>query len=201
MKNGLRIAFASAALTAGLAFAGASRANAQVSFRGSFPLPHGRISIGIGDPAFRVGAFVPRGYRVYSRPGYGYGFGYRDRWIPVRRTGSQWLVCESPYGYDQSYNESYVDGGYADDVYVAPSYSYARPLYVERPYSRRVYVDRGWNRGYDHGFVRRDFDRRDDHRSDRGGRDGRRSDGNRDRGHDRGHDRGDDHGRRDGRRN
>ena len=192
MKNGYRIAIAAAALTAGLAFAGASRANAQVSFRGSFPLPHGRISIGIGDPAFRVGAYVPRGYRVYSRSGYGYGFAYRDRWIPVRRYGSQWMVCESPY-----LDGAYADDSYADDYY-APSYS--REIYVERPYTNRIYINRGFG---SRGFSRRDFDRRDfrdgrrfdrnDHRNDRRNdrRDDRRDDHRSDRNHDRRDGRGD----------
>ncbi len=184
MKNGFRIAIASAALTAGLAFAGASRANAQVSFRGSFPLPHGRISIGIGDPAFRVGSYAPRGYRVYSRSGYGYGFAYRSRWIPVRRYGAQWMVCDSPYGV----GDGYVDDayGYGDDVYVEPSYS--REIYVQRPYTNRVYVDQGWGYRGDsrHGFDRR-YDRydRNDRWNDRNhGRNDRRDDRNHDRNHD-----------------
>ena len=61
MRTQFRIAIAAAALLAGLSLAGASRANAGVSFRGTFPLPHGSISIGIVDPTFVVGAFVPYG--------------------------------------------------------------------------------------------------------------------------------------------
>ena len=59
MRNVLRHVVISAALLAGLAVTGGSRADAGVSFSGTFPLPHGQISIGIGDPYFHVGAFVP----------------------------------------------------------------------------------------------------------------------------------------------
>ena len=105
MKTALRIAIVSIALTAGLAVTGGSRAEAQVSFQGSFPLPHGSLSIAIGDPAFAVGAYVPVAYPVIARPGYGYGFGYRNAWIPARRYGSRWIVCEHPYqtGYAYGY--------------------------------------------------------------------------------------------------
>ncbi len=48
MKRAVRIALGSAALATSLAFAGASPANAQVQFEGSIPLPHGRISVGVG---------------------------------------------------------------------------------------------------------------------------------------------------------
>jgi hypothetical protein len=116
MRAGIRIAIASAALTAGLALTGASQAQAQVAFHGSFPVRHGRVSIGIGHPRFRVGTYVPRGYRVYQRPSYGYGFAYRDRWIPVRRYRSQWMICERPYVVGDAYAGGYgYGGGYGDD--------------------------------------------------------------------------------------
>ncbi|MDQ6892395.1 MAG: hypothetical protein M3167_06910 [Acidobacteriota bacterium] len=172
MTKAFRIALASATMVAGLAVAGARPANAQVEFRGSFPLPHGRLTI--GHPSFRVGGFVPFGYRVYSRPGYGYGFLYRSRWIPVRRYSERWVVCESPeyaYGYESDYT---YDGGYAYDPgyveYYSPRYSYSYPRYSYAPgYAYRYHSDwrdngRGWDRGWDH----RRWDRGRDH--DRGGR-------------------------------
>ena len=139
MKNGFRIAIASAALMVGLSFAGASLASAQVSFEGTFPLPHGVISIGIGDPAFRIGAYVPLGYRVDFRPDCGYGFEYGRRWIPVRPYRSRWIVCQRPYGV-------YVDGGCG---------------YHSYPRRYRYY----WH-DHDRGHRRWD-DHRDHHRSDR----------------------------------
>src|SRR5207253_8601116 len=81
MKKAIRIALGSAVLAGGLAVAGASPANAQVRFRGSFPLPHGRISIGVGDGGYGYGGFggggyVPHGYNGYEDPGYGHGVRY-----------------------------------------------------------------------------------------------------------------------------
>src|SRR5258706_2437917 len=116
LRNVLRYVVMSAGLLAGLAVTGGSRADAGVSFSGTLPLPHGQISIGIGDPYFHVGAFVPVGHRVYARSGYGYGFAYNNRWIPVRRYGDDWRVCESPYFddvyYDDVYYEPYYGAGY-----------------------------------------------------------------------------------------
>ena len=80
-----------------------SSANAQVAFQGTFGGPHGRFSIGVGAPAFPVGAYVPYPYvrHVYLRPDFGYGFYYGDRWIPVERYGTRYVVIERPvvYGY------------------------------------------------------------------------------------------------------
>jgi hypothetical protein len=168
----IRIALASAAMVAGLAFAGAKPAAAQVAFSGSFPLPHGRISIGIGDPFFRVGSYVPYGYTVIEDPVYGYGFYYRSRWIPVRPYGSSWLVCDQLYFRDRGFARPYYGGGYG-------SYGYRR--YDNRRYDYRRFDDRRFdNRRFDDHR----FDRRRDGRSDRDHR------GDRDRDHD---------GRRDGR--
>jgi hypothetical protein len=159
MKNGIRIALASAAMVAGLAVAGAKPAAAQVSFSGSFPLPHGRISIGIGDPFFRVGSYVPYGYTVIEDPTYGYGFYYGARWIPVQPYGSTWVVVRQPYfrgGYVRPYARPYY--GYAH------SYGYARPYYGN---SRTVYRN---DRRYDN--------RQNDNRHN----DGRRNDSQRNQG-------------------
>jgi hypothetical protein len=153
MRNVLRQVVISAALLAGLAVTGGSRAQAGVSFSGTFPLPHGQISIGIGDPYFHVGAFVPVGYQVYARSGYGYGFAYNNRWIPVRPYGAAWRVCGSPYFDDVYYNGVYYDanygvgyGGYYGGYYVRPSHHYAyRGGYYPRGGSNHYYAP------YDHG--------------------------------------------------
>jgi hypothetical protein len=170
MKNALRYVVISAALLAGLAVTGGSRTDAGVSvgFSGTFPLPHGQISIGIGDPYFHVGAYVPVGYQVYARSGYGYGFAYNNRWIPVRRYGAGWQVCGSPYFDDAYYNDVYYDpyygvgyGGYYGGYYVRPSHRYAyRGSYSHgsshHNYSPSYHRDRNWNGhrnggGNDHG--------------------------------------------------
>ena len=108
MNKITRIAIASAALTAGLAVTGASQAKAGIEIGSVLNAGHSRtsVSIRIGHPSFVVGAYVPRGYRVYNRPNYGYGFTYRNRWIPVRQYRSTWRVCDRPYvayggGYDR----------------------------------------------------------------------------------------------------
>jgi hypothetical protein len=124
MRKGLRIALATAAVAAGLAFAGASPARAQVQFGGSFPLPHGRISIGFGDPYFPVGSYAPAYCNVYSHPRYGYGFTYRSRFIPVRRYRSRWVIVERPvvvrrvYTDDEYFGAEDYDDGYVDDGYI-----------------------------------------------------------------------------------
>jgi hypothetical protein len=125
MKRATRIALGSAALAACLGFAGASRANAQVRFEGSFPLPHGRISVGVGDPTFPNGSFVPDGYSVYDDPEYGYGFAYGDEWVSCRPYGRRWVIVERrPYfgsrGYgsrrfDRRYQQRYSPRFWRDD--------------------------------------------------------------------------------------
>src|SRR5678815_6128643 len=99
MNKITRIAIASAALTAGLAVTGASQAKAGIEIGSVLNAGHSRtsVSIRIGHPSFVMGAYVPRGYRVYHRPNYGYGFTYRDCWIPVRRYQSTWRVYDRPY--------------------------------------------------------------------------------------------------------
>ena len=159
MRNVLRYAVMSAALLAGAAVTGGSSAQAGISFSGTFPLPHGQISIGIGDPYFHVGAFVPVGHPIYARSGYGYGFAYNNRWIPVRPYGDAWQVCGSPYfddvyyqgvHYDANYGVGY--GGYYGGYYVRPSHHYA--------------YRGGYPRGDSHHYVA-PYDRRDHDRNDR----------------------------------
>lgn len=135
MKNALRLAAISAAMVAGLAFTGASQTQAGVSFSGTFPLPHGVISIGIGDPYFSVGTYVPVGYRICARDGYGYGFMYGSRWIPVRRYGARWRVCDSPWYDDVYYNDAYYGGSYYTGRFSPrchSSYQYHRDSYAYR---------------------------------------------------------------------
>ena len=159
MKNVLRHVVTSAALVAGLAITGVSRTDAGVSFGGTFPFPHGQISIGIGDPYFHVGAFVPVGYRVYARSGYGYGFAYNNRWIPVRPYGDAWRVCGSPYFDDVYYGSVYYDpyygagyGGHYGGYYVHPSHRYHHYGY-RGGYSHHNYspYHHGGRHGNDHG--------------------------------------------------
>jgi len=99
MKNAVRIALSATALCAGLAVAGASTAKGQVFFQGNFPVPHGRISVGVGAPAFAVGAYVPSPYvdQIEYLPDYGYGFYCDEGWVPVRRYGRGWVVYQRPF--------------------------------------------------------------------------------------------------------
>jgi hypothetical protein len=144
-----RIALGSAVLAAGLALAGATPANAQVRFEGSFPLPHGRISVGFGDPAFPVGAVVPYGYSVYSDPSYGYGFNYEDSWIPCEPYGNQWIVVERPGYFGHGYVRPYRSYGY-----------YSRPYrYYSRPYRRWDDRRERFERREHERFEHRDFGR------------------------------------------
>ena len=174
MKNVLRHVVTSAALVAGLAVTGAARADVGVSFSGTFPLPHGQISIGVGDPYFHVGAVVPVGYQVYARSGYGYGFAYNNHWVPVRPNGGVWLVSARPYFNDVYYDTVYYDpyygagyGGYYGGYYVHPSHRYAQRAAYHRSYANHNYSP--YHRRYERNGHRND-DRSD--RSHRGNRHG-----------------------------
>lgn len=178
MKKFTRIALGSAVLAGGLAIAGASSANAQVRVRGSFPLPHGRISINIGAPVFPVGAYVPYGYNVYEDPEYGYGFEYDNQWIPCEPQGTRWIVVERPYyGYGGGYRYS--------RPYRGDSYGYSRDYRRQddyRSYSRDNRYDRD-NRSYgrdsrSYGRDNRSYSR-DDRRSNDSDRRSRDRDGDR----------------------
>src|SRR5512132_4369414 len=133
----------SAVLVGGLAFAGASTANAQVSFSGSFPLPHGRISVNVGDPVYRVGTFAPDNCDIYEHPAYGYGFISGTRFVPVREYQGRWIVTSVPTRISRRYDD----------------WRYAR---VYRRASERRHYERRDERRYD-----RRYDRRDDRRWDR----------------------------------
>ena len=97
MKNAIRTALSTAALVAALALPGASKASGQVYFQGNFPLPHGRISVGVGD--FTVGAYVPYPYvdQIEYVPDYGYGFYCDGAWVPVRQYSRGWVVYRRPF--------------------------------------------------------------------------------------------------------
>lgn len=194
MSRAIRIAVGSAALAAGLAIAGASPASAQVRVRGSFPLPHGRISVNIGGGgyggygAFPIGGYVPYGYDVYEDPDYGYGFAYEDQWIACEPRGSQFIIIAAPVFYGGYRNYGY--GGYRNYGY--RDYRYSRPYRNDRRYGysrdyRRGSGDRNHRRD-DRNWGRNDRrdgswngSRRDGSRRDGGRRDGSRDGGSRDR--------------------
>lgn len=154
MKKALRIAVGTAALAAGLAVVGAAPANAQVRFRGSFPLPHGRISVNVGGPVygggyydqFPIGGYVPYGYDVYEDPTYGWGFAYDDQWIACEPRGTRFVIIGAPVYYGGY--RSYGYGGYRNYGY--RDYRYARPYrYYSRDYGYRRWDhhrDRNWGR-------------------------------------------------------
>jgi hypothetical protein len=177
MRKAIRIVVGGAALAAALAFFVPATAQAQVRFSGRFRLPHGSISVGVGDPYYRgygyygyrgfpVGSYVPYGYRVIYEPTLGYGFYspafycglhgvYHSHWVPVRSYGARYIVVGRPFigGYGGY-------GGYGGRYY--------RPDYGGRYYGR----DDGRR------YSPREFHRRDSRRWD--GRDsGRRWDSNR----------------------
>jgi hypothetical protein len=168
MNKTFRIALGSAVLAGVLAFATASPASAQVRIRGSFPVPHGRISISVGDPFFPVGSYVPYGYDVLEDPDYGYGFYYEDAWIPCEQYADRWIVVERPaYSgfHDYRYQDyGYQNYGYRDYGYVSPHrydrYGYSR-RYGRDDYRRYRRHDRRWR---DDRWSRdrrdRDWDRR-----------------------------------------
>ena len=105
MTRATRIALGAAGLAIGIAVAGAAPASAQVQFYGSFPVPFGRITVGVPGPAFALGAFVPYGHVVSYDPYYGYGFVYGNQWISCRPYGRRWIVANRRpfYGWSQTY--------------------------------------------------------------------------------------------------
>jgi hypothetical protein len=135
----------SAALVGGLAFAATSNANAQVSFRGSFPLPHGRISISAGDPVYQAGSYAPDDCDIYQHPDYGYGFISGTRFVPVREYNGRWVVTSAPTRFSRRYDD----------------WRYAR---VYRRADERRRYERRDDRRDDRRDWRNDRDRRDDRR-------------------------------------
>ena len=154
MKKAIRIALGSGVLAAGLAFAGAPAASAQVRIRGSFPLPHGDVSFSIGD-RFPIGGYVPYGYDVYQDVDYGYGFEYQNQWIRCEPRGSRWIIVSAPvyYGHrDYRYGRTYRNDRYG---YSRDHRTYRRD---DRSYRRD---DRRWRDDRSHGRSDRRSGRRD----------------------------------------
>ena len=140
MQKTIRIAVVSAVAGA-LLFLAPAPGEAQVRVQGRFRLPHGSISIGVGDPYYRgrysggyygspaypIGSYVPYGYRVIRRPRLGYGFYspafacrahgvYHSHWIPVRSYGRRYIVIERP-GYVGGSGGLYGRRGYGRGDY------------------------------------------------------------------------------------
>ena len=176
MKRAIRTVVVSAAVAGALLFLIPSPGEAQVRVQGRFRVPHGRISIGIGDPYYRggyyggyygspaypVGSYVPYGYRVIRRPRLGYGFYspssycrthrvYHTHWIPVRSYRRRYIVVERPVvvvnrGYDDRYSSD--DRDYRDDRYYRNS---TRPCQLDGAYCGDPYYDfnrQYWDRNY-----------------------------------------------------
>jgi len=156
MNKTIRKAVLGVAAAGALLFLAPSPGEAQVRVEGRFRVPHGRISIGIGDPYYRggyyghpaypVGSYVPYGYRVIRRPRLGYGFYYRSRWIPVRPYGRRYIVVQRPIVVvDPGYNGSY----YSDDRYYRNGIRPCQPdgAYCGDPYYdfNRLYWDRNYH--------------------------------------------------------
>ena len=121
-------------------------AKAQIAF--GFHGPHGSFSFGVGAPFVpAVGAYVPRPYvsQVYLNPGYGYGFVYNSRWIPVRHYASGWIIAGNPIVYAGPYVHPY---GYG---YVRPyrtyGYGYVRPYraYASHGHGHQSHSGHGWD--------------------------------------------------------
>jgi hypothetical protein len=162
MKRATRIALGAAGLAIGIAVAGAAPASAQVGFYGSFPVPFGRITVGVPGPGLAIGAFVPPGFVVVNDPYYGYGFAYGDQWIACRPYGGRWIVAESrPYVGRYGYGRGYAHGG---------------PAWHSGSRYERGYVGRGehfGSRGFENGRGSRNehrSERRADQRMTRQGR-------------------------------
>jgi len=151
MKSPVRLALSAGMLAAALGFAGASSARGQVFFRGNFPLPHGRISIGVGNPYFTVGSYVPAPYvnQIFYQPDYGYGFRCDEGWVSVGRHGSRWFVTQRPIVIRES-----------------RAYRYGRDLRRDDRYRSGRNHDRGW---YDRRHPRSRYDRDGYGRYDRDG--------------------------------
>ena len=195
MNKAIRIALGSAALATGLAFAAAPPANAQVRFEGSFPLPHGRVTVGGGG--FSVGSYVPEAYSVYEDPDYGYGFYEGDQWYSCEQDAGRWIIIAPPVFYS---NRGYRSGGFRSvRPYRNYGYRYSQPYrYDGRRYDNRSFTNRGYtNRSFDNrrsdnrSYTNRSFDNRrpDNNRSFENRRSNNRSNdnsGSRNRGRDSG---------------
>jgi hypothetical protein len=145
MKRAIRIALGTAGLAIGIALAGAAPASAQVGFYGSFPVPFGRITVGVPAPpvvpapvpapVFAAGAVVPPGYVVVNDPYYGYGFVYGGQWVACQPYGSSWVVVASrPYYGHYGYGGHYAYGGHSG--YYGRAYSHGSTAWHSGGYAR-----------------------------------------------------------------
>jgi hypothetical protein len=152
MNKTIRKAVLGVATAGALLFLAPSPSAAQVRVQGRFRVPHGRISIGIGDPYYRggyygyygypaypVGSYVPYGYRVIRRPRLGYGFYHRSRWIPVRPYGRRYIVVARPVVV---VDPRYDDGYYRDNRYYRQNGAYSGDPYYD---FNRLYWDRNYH--------------------------------------------------------
>lgn len=155
MKRAIQIAMVAAAVAAVVVFLAPSTAQAQVRFEGR--LPHGEMTVGVGDPYapvyygspyYPVGSYVPYGYRVIRRSRLGYGFYspsfacrshrvHHAHWVPVRRYRSRWVVIERPVVVERyvqrgdpyyDFNRQYWDRSYRNP-YTHDRYRDRRPRY------------------------------------------------------------------------
>ena len=119
MSRTIRKSLAAAGFFAALALGGAQAAQGQVFFSGTFPVPHGHVSIGIGAPAFVVGGYVPAPYagQIVFVPGYGYGFYCDQGFVPVTSYGRRWIVSHRPYRIARYDRYGYSRYGHSDRRY------------------------------------------------------------------------------------
>jgi hypothetical protein len=160
MKRATRIALGTASLAIGIALAGAVPASAQVGFYGSFPVPFGRITVGVPAPpvpapVFAIGAAVPPGYVVVNDPYDGYGFVYGGQWVACQPYGSSWvIVARRPYYGHYGYGGHYG--------YYGRTYAHGSPAWHGG--------DRFASRSFERNRGSRSFDRRRDQSVTRQGR-------------------------------
>jgi hypothetical protein len=163
MQKTIRTAAVSAAFAGALLFLTPAPGKAQVRVEGRFRLPHGSISVGVGDPYYRrgysggyyrhsggyygspaypVGSYVPYGYRVIRRPRFGYGFYSPSFACRAHRVyHSHWIPVRS-YGRRYIVVERpvvVVDRRYDDGYRGDPYYDFNRE-YWDRNY-RNPYLD------------------------------------------------------------
>jgi hypothetical protein len=162
MRIAIRSSLTAAVVAAALALAAAPAANAQVRFQGSFPLPHGRLSINLPDPFFPLRSFVPDGYSVYDDDQYGEGFYSGDQWYPCERFDNRWVISGRPIFLGR--RDSRFLRPYRDDYRYSRQY---RRGFEER---RDARFDRPFRGGFDNRFAGRFDERRGQRftRDDRG---------------------------------
>ena len=182
MKKTFRNATVGAALAAVSMFLVPSAGQAQVRVEGRFRLPHGDISIGVGEPyygrdpyyggyygspAYPVGSYVPYGYRVIQHDRLGYGFAspafacrahrvHHSHWVPVQRVRSRWVVVQQPVlVVERGYERGYDDPYYTGRRYDDRRYRDGRRSRDDRRYRD----DRAYSNDPYYNFNREYWDR------------------------------------------